>query len=216
LCFCLQVLHPQPPLREQRPEFGSPFLKFFCVIWGCRCTATATITTQRSLLVSSCGTLPTTSLSEQQHLVLFPFPFLFCKFTQSDTELLLCVCWVDKVVLLVHCCVLQISCIQGTPLSPVSCRKLWCFAISAMGVDRTDTYPAGAVVNFQPSGGSVVPAKIALATGAGAPCHAPCQACSQSCQTSCQTPNQECSQTCCPGGSQGCSPACSWRAHGPC
>jgi len=31
-------------------------------------------------------------------------PFLFCKFTRSDTELLLCVCWLDKVVLSVHCC----------------------------------------------------------------------------------------------------------------
>ena len=59
---------------------------------------------------------------------------------------------------------------------------------SNLDVDHTNTYPAGADVNFQPSGGSVVPAKIALATGAGAPCHAPCQACSQSCQTSCQTP----------------------------
>jgi hypothetical protein len=43
---------------------------------------------------------------------------------QSDTELLLCVCRLDKVVLLVHCCVLQISCIQGTPPYPVSSRKL--------------------------------------------------------------------------------------------
>ena len=34
---------------------------------------------------------------------------------RSDIELLLCVCWLDKVVLLVHCCVLQISGIQGTP-----------------------------------------------------------------------------------------------------
>ena len=38
-----------------------------------------------------------------------------------------------------------------------------------------------------------MPAKMVLATGAGAHC----QACSQSCQTSCQTLNQECSQTCC-------------------
>eukprot|EP00670_Eutreptiella_braarudii_P004704 CAMPEP_0174282796 /NCGR_PEP_ID=MMETSP0809-20121228/3368_1 /TAXON_ID=73025 ORGANISM="Eutreptiella gymnastica-like, Strain CCMP1594" /NCGR_SAMPLE_ID=MMETSP0809 /ASSEMBLY_ACC=CAM_ASM_000658 /LENGTH=122 /DNA_ID=CAMNT_0015377253 /DNA_START=376 /DNA_END=744 /DNA_ORIENTATION=- len=70
-----------------------------------------------------------------------------------------------------------------------------------MDVDYIDTYPAGAV-NFQRSGGSIVPAKIVLATGAGAQCQALCQACSQKCQTSCQTLNQECSQTCCPGGSQ--------------
>ena len=41
-----------------------------------------------------------------------------------DVELLLCVCWLDKVVLLVHSCVLQISCIQSTPLYPVSYRTL--------------------------------------------------------------------------------------------
>eukprot|EP00670_Eutreptiella_braarudii_P005455 CAMPEP_0174281794 /NCGR_PEP_ID=MMETSP0809-20121228/2198_1 /TAXON_ID=73025 ORGANISM="Eutreptiella gymnastica-like, Strain CCMP1594" /NCGR_SAMPLE_ID=MMETSP0809 /ASSEMBLY_ACC=CAM_ASM_000658 /LENGTH=32 /DNA_ID= /DNA_START= /DNA_END= /DNA_ORIENTATION= len=32
-----------------------------------------------------------------------------------------------------------------------------------MNVHHIDTYPAGAVVNFQPSGGSIVPAKIVLA-----------------------------------------------------
>ena len=32
-----------------------------------------------------------------------------------DIELLRCVCWLAKVVLLVHCCALQVSCIQGTP-----------------------------------------------------------------------------------------------------
>ena len=37
-----------------------------------------------------------------------------------DIELLLCVCWLDKVGLLVF----QISCIQGTTLYPVSCRTL--------------------------------------------------------------------------------------------
>ena len=46
-----------------------------------------------------------------------------------DIVLLLCVCWLDKVVLLVHCCVLQLSCIQGTPMYPVSCRTLQIFAI---------------------------------------------------------------------------------------
>ena len=59
-----------------------------------------------------------------------------------------------------HCCVLQISGIQGTPLHPVSCRTPQFFAILALDVDRFDTYPAGAVVNFQSSGGSIVPAKI--------------------------------------------------------
>eukprot|EP00670_Eutreptiella_braarudii_P019884 CAMPEP_0174354294 /NCGR_PEP_ID=MMETSP0811_2-20130205/19002_1 /TAXON_ID=73025 ORGANISM="Eutreptiella gymnastica-like, Strain CCMP1594" /NCGR_SAMPLE_ID=MMETSP0811_2 /ASSEMBLY_ACC=CAM_ASM_000667 /LENGTH=54 /DNA_ID=CAMNT_0015485109 /DNA_START=73 /DNA_END=234 /DNA_ORIENTATION=+ len=34
-----------------------------------------------------------------------------------------------------------------------------------MDVDHVDTYPAGAVVNFQLSGGSIVPAKIVLAKG---------------------------------------------------
>ena len=67
---------------------------------------------------------------------------------RSYTELLLCVCWLDKVVLLVHCCALHISCIQGTLPYPVSCRLLQCFAISAMDVDDIDTYPAGAAVNF--------------------------------------------------------------------
>ena len=36
---------------------------------------------------------------------------------------------------------------------------------SAMDVDHIDPYPAGALVNFQPSGDSIVPAKIVLATG---------------------------------------------------
>ena len=65
-----------------------------------------------------------------------------------------------KVVLLVHCCVLQISCIQGTPLYSVLYRKLQFFAVSALDVDHIDTYPARAVVNFKRSGGSTVPAKI--------------------------------------------------------
>ena len=51
-------------------------------------------------------------------------------------ELLLYVCWLDKVVLLVHCYVLQISGIQGTPLHPVSCRTLQFVAISAIDVDH--------------------------------------------------------------------------------
>jgi len=41
-----------------------------------------------------------------------------------DIELLLCVYWLDNAVILVHCCVLEISCIQGTKLYPVSCRTL--------------------------------------------------------------------------------------------
>ena len=53
--------------------------------------------------------------------VIFSFPNLLRRF---DIELLLRVCWLDKVVLLVHCCVLPISCIQGTTLYPASCRML--------------------------------------------------------------------------------------------
>ena len=70
-----------------------------------------------------------------------------------DVELLLCVCWLDQVVLLVHCCVTQICCIQGTPLCPVSCRTLQFFTISAMDVDHIDAHSPDAVVNFQRSGG---------------------------------------------------------------
>ena len=47
-------------------------------------------------------------------------------------DFLWCICRLDNVVLLVHCCVLQVSCIQGTPLCPVSCRTLQFFVISAM------------------------------------------------------------------------------------
>jgi hypothetical protein len=41
----------------------------------------------------------------------------------------------------VHCCVLQIACIQGTPLYRVSSRTLHFLAISAINVDHIDTYP---------------------------------------------------------------------------
>ena len=42
---------------------------------------------------------------------------------------------------MVHCCVLQISCIQGTPLYPVSCRTLQFLAMSAMnGIILTHTH----------------------------------------------------------------------------
>ena len=51
----------------------------------------------------------------------------------------------------------------GTPPYPVSCRTLQFFATSAIHVDHIDTYPAGDAVNFQRSGGSIVPAKIVLA-----------------------------------------------------
>ena len=68
-------------------------------------------------------------------------------------------------VLLVHSCVLQISCIQGTPPCPVSCRTIPFFATSAMDVDHIDMYPAGAVVNFQRSGCSIVPPKIVCHRG---------------------------------------------------
>ena len=59
-----------------------------------------------------------------------------------------------------HCCVLQISFIQGTTLYPVSCRTLQFFAMSAMDVDHIEMYSPVAVVNFQRSGGSIVPTKI--------------------------------------------------------
>ena len=42
--------------------------------------------------------------------VTFPFP----NFHRGlDIEVLLCVCWLDKVLLLVHCCVLPISCMEA-------------------------------------------------------------------------------------------------------
>ena len=53
--------------------------------------------------------------------VTFPFPNFLGRL---DIEVLLCVCCLDEVLLLVHCCVLQISCMEGTALSPVSCRTL--------------------------------------------------------------------------------------------
>ena len=56
-----------------------------------------------------------------------------------DIEVLLCVYWLNKVVLLVHCCVIGIYCIYGSALYPVSCRTL--FRNSAH-------YPAGTVVTF--------------------------------------------------------------------
>ena len=58
-------------------------------------------------------------------------------------------CWLDKVLLLVHCCVPQISSMEGTALYP-----------PAMNVDDIDTYSPGAVVSFQRSDGSIVSAKI--------------------------------------------------------
>ena len=53
--------------------------------------------------------------------VTFPFPNFLGRL---DIEVLLCVCCLDEVLLLVHCCVLQISCMEGTALYPVSCRTL--------------------------------------------------------------------------------------------
>ena len=76
-------------------------------------------------------------------------------------------------VSLVHCCVLQICCIQGTPPYPVSCWTLQYFAISAIDVDHIDTYPACAVVYFQRSWGSIVLAKIVLVTGLQPPAKPP-------------------------------------------
>ena len=49
-----------------------------------------------------------------------------------------CVCWLAKVVLLVHCS-LQVSCIQGTLQYPVSCRTLQLFVISV--IDEADEVP---------------------------------------------------------------------------
>ena len=47
--------------------------------------------------------------------------FHFPKFLRRmDVEVLWCVCWLDMVLLLVHCCVLRISCMEGTELHPVS------------------------------------------------------------------------------------------------
>ena len=45
-----------------------------------------------------------------------------------------------------HCCVLHISCIQGTVLDSVSCRPLSYFAIAAMNVVGVDTYTPRTVV----------------------------------------------------------------------
>ena len=53
--------------------------------------------------------------------VTFHFPNFL---RRLDIEVLLCVCWLDKVLLLVHCCVLKISCMEGTALHPVSRRTL--------------------------------------------------------------------------------------------
>ena len=69
-----------------------------------------------------------------------------------------------------HCCVLQISCIQGTPLYPVSCRTLQCFALSAMDVDRIDTYPAMLLSISNVFRGSIVLAKILDPSKRGADC----------------------------------------------
>ena len=53
--------------------------------------------------------------------VIFHFANL-CR--RVDIEFLWCICWLAKVVSLGRCCALQGSCIQGTPLYPVSCRTL--------------------------------------------------------------------------------------------
>ena len=74
---------------------------------------------------------------------------------RSDIELLLCVCWLDKVVLLVHGYVLRVSGIQGTPLYPASCRTLQCLAISA-----TDS-----ISNVLRASGGRVPQSAVLITG---------------------------------------------------
>ena len=87
-------------------------------------------------------------------MVAFHFPNFLGRL---DIEVLLCVCWLDEVLSLVHCCVLQTSRMEGTALYPV-CRTL--FAISAMNLNDTHTYSAGAVVDFQRSDSSIVSAKI--------------------------------------------------------
>ena len=50
-----------------------------------------------------------------------PSLFIFQIFVEGW---ILCVCRLDKVLLLVHCCVLQISAMEGTALHLVSCRTL--------------------------------------------------------------------------------------------
>jgi hypothetical protein len=90
--------------------------------------------------------------------------FHFPKFTEKfDIELVPRVCWLDKVVAFAHCCVLHISCIQGTVLDPVSCRPLsfsqfqpWMLSI----LTHTHLYTHGMVVNFKRSEGTIVLAKI--------------------------------------------------------
>ena len=49
---------------------------------------------------------------------------------------------------MVHCCAPQVSCIQGTPPYPVSCRTLQFSTIPAMDVNYS-LYSPGAVVKFQ-------------------------------------------------------------------
>ena len=65
--------------------------------------------------------LPLSSLWGGGGTVTFHFPNFL---SRLDVEVLLWVCWLDEVVLLVHCCVLQISCVEGTALCPLSCRTL--------------------------------------------------------------------------------------------
>ena len=53
--------------------------------------------------------------------------FHFPNFLRAlDVEVLLRVCWLDKVLLLVYCCVLQISCMEGTALHPVNSPAFTC------------------------------------------------------------------------------------------
>jgi len=55
--------------------------------------------------------------------VTFHFPNFL---RRLDIEGLLCVCWLDQVLLLVHVCVLQISCMEGTALHPVNSPAFTC------------------------------------------------------------------------------------------
>ena len=85
----------------------------------------------KAVLLSNLCTPPTPlhSIRGDEGTVTFPFSNL-CR--RLDIELLRCVCWLAKVVLLVHWCAHQGSSIQGTPLYPVSCRTLQFFVISVM------------------------------------------------------------------------------------
>ena len=67
--------------------------------------------------------------------ITFSFQIISQDWIRLDIALFLCVCWLDKVVLLVHCCVLQISCLQRHYTRPSIIQNTSFFAISTMDVD---------------------------------------------------------------------------------